>query len=206
MSDPSPGTGARRAPAGAAVMREELTASIRAAVLEELASRGYGRMSIEAVAKRAGVGKTTIYRRWDSKLDVVVDAMSGIAMQNLAAPDTGSLRGDLVVLLEVAAAALQHPLAAQILPDLLAEAARSPQIAETLQTVLHSTLLSLTTRIVDQAVTRGELPASADPAFVQDVVLGPLYWRLAVERSAVPDGYLQTLARHTAAALSATLD
>src|SRR5690348_16443209 len=109
----------RRAPAGAAVLRDDLTEAIRDAVLEELAAHGYGRLSIEGVARRAGVGKTTIYRRWSSKLQMVIDVVSAVAVQGMAPPDTGSLRGDLRAMLTVASAALRHPLARQIVPDLL---------------------------------------------------------------------------------------
>jgi AcrR family transcriptional regulator len=59
----------KRAPAGAAVLRGDITAAIRNAVMHELAEVGYGRLSIEAVARRAGVGKTAIYRRWSNKLE-----------------------------------------------------------------------------------------------------------------------------------------
>src|SRR4051812_30697526 len=116
----------RRAPAGAAVLREDITDAIRAAVIEELAFTGYARMSIEAVARRAGVGKTAVYRRWPSKLHIVIDVVSAIAVQGMPVPDTGSLRGDVRLLLGMIARALRNPLAAQIIPDLLAEAARNP--------------------------------------------------------------------------------
>src|SRR3954463_4158759 len=115
----------RRTPAGAAVLRDDLTGVIREAVLEELAAHGYGRMSIEGVARRAGVGKTTIYRRWDSKLQMGIDVVSAIAIEGMAPPDTGSLRGDLRAMLGAVSMALRHPLALQIVPDLLAEAARN---------------------------------------------------------------------------------
>ena len=62
----------RRTPAGAAVLREDVTEAIRAAVFEELAAVGYARMSIEGIARRAGVGKTAVYRRWRSKLHLVL--------------------------------------------------------------------------------------------------------------------------------------
>src|SRR3954464_8095930 len=119
----------RRAPAGAAVLREDVTEAIRAAVFEELAAVGYARMSIEGIARRAGVGKTAVYRRWRSKLHLVLDVVSAVAAAGLPTPDTGSLRGDVRMLLEVAARALRHPMASQIIPDLLAEAARSPELA-----------------------------------------------------------------------------
>ena len=111
---------ARRAPAGAAVLREDKTAAIRAAVFAELAAVGFARMSIEGIARRAGVGKTAVYRRWRSKLHLVLDVVSALAAEGLPTPDTGTLRGDVRMLLEVAARALRHPMASQIIPDLLA--------------------------------------------------------------------------------------
>lgn len=71
----------RRAPAGAAVLREDVTEAIRAAVFAELAAVGYARMSIEGIARRAGVGKTAVYRRWRSKLHLVLDIVSALAVQ-----------------------------------------------------------------------------------------------------------------------------
>src|SRR4029450_9476488 len=70
---------AKRAPAGAAVLRGDITVAIRNAVMQELAEVGYGRLSIEAVARRAGVGKTAIYRRWRNKLEMVLETISAVA-------------------------------------------------------------------------------------------------------------------------------
>lgn len=193
----------RRAPAGAAVLREDLTDAIREAVLEELAEHGYGRMSIEGVARRAGVGKTTIYRRWDSKLQMVIDVVSAVAVQGFMLPDTGTLRGDLRAILSVASMALRHPLASQIIPDLLAEAARNPDIAGTLQTALRDTQLGFSTTVLERAVARGELPENADVQLALDLAIGPLYWRVAVVRSKLPKGYIDDLATRVAAALTA---
>src|SRR6201991_1040979 len=97
---------ARRVPAGAAVLREDVTDAIRAAVFEELAAVGFARMSIEGIARRAGVGKTAVYRRWRSKLHLVLDVVSAFAAQGLPAPATGSLYGDIRALLEVASRTL----------------------------------------------------------------------------------------------------
>jgi AcrR family transcriptional regulator len=185
------------------VLRGEITAAIRAAVLQELAEAGYGRFSIEAVARRAGVAKTAVYRRWSSKLDMVLEMVTEVAGRRMALPDTGSLRGDLEVLLRVAARALQHPLASQIIPDLLAEAARNPQIAATLQDTLRGNQRDIGVLLIDRAVTRGELPADADPDIAVDLIVGPLYWRLAIARRPLPAGALRRIAAATAAALVA---
>ncbi len=75
------------------------SARVRAAVLratfEELASVGYPALSFEALARRAGVHKTTLYRRWEGKEDLLLDALLEHAGQAVPVPDTGSLRGDL---------------------------------------------------------------------------------------------------------------
>ncbi|KPI19967.1 regulatory protein TetR [Actinobacteria bacterium OK074] len=195
----------RRAPAGAAVLREDVTEAIRAAVFEELASVGYARMSIEGIARRAGVGKTAVYRRWRSKLHLVLDLVSAVAVQGLPAPDTGSLEGDLRLLYEVTSRALRHPVAGQIIPDLQAEAARNPEIAEAMQKALKEGQEGVAMGIVAAAVARGEVRADADDNLALDVISGPLYWRSVVVRGPrkLPKGYLAGLARATAAALRA---
>jgi AcrR family transcriptional regulator len=186
------------------VLRPEVTEAIRAAVFEELAAAGYARMSIEGIARRAGVGKTAVYRRWRSKLHLVLDLVSAVAVQGLPAPDTGSLEGDLRLLYEVTSRALRHPVAGQILPDLQAEAARNPDIAEALQKALQEGQQSVTRGIVAAAVARGEIREDADEGLALDLISGPLYWRAVVVRGPkLPKGYLAGLARATTGALRA---
>lgn len=197
---PTPPT-ARRAPAGAAVLRDDVTAAIRDAVFAELAAVGYARMSIEGIARRAGVGKAAVYRRWRSKLPLVLDVVSAVAVRGMPTPATGSLLGDVRMLLEVTARALRHPMASQIVPDLLAEAARNPEIAEALRTALRDTQYGITRAVVRGAVDRGELPGDTDLALAVDLLAGPIYWRLAVFRSPVSAGELDSLAAATVAAL-----
>ncbi|MBQ1097111.1 MULTISPECIES: TetR/AcrR family transcriptional regulator [unclassified Streptomyces] len=194
----------RRAPAGAAVLREDVTEAIRAAVFEELAAVGYARMSIEGIARRAGVGKTAVYRRWRSKLHLVLDIVSALAVQGLPAPDTGSLEGDLRLLYEVTSRALRHPVASQIIPDLQAEAARNPDIAEAMRKTLREGQDGVASRILAAATERGELGPAVDTDLALDLISGPLYWRSVVIRSPkLPKGYLAALARATAAGLKA---
>lgn len=192
----------RRVPAGAAVLREDVTEAIRAAVFEELATVGFARMSIEGIARRAGVGKTAVYRRWKSKLSLVLDLVSAFAAQGLPAPATGSLYGDVRALLEVASHALRHPVASQVIPDLLVEAARNPEIADTIKSALFDSQQGVAALVVRDAVTRGELAETADPDRALDLILGPLYWRLVVVRGDLPKGYLDDLAASVVAALT----
>ncbi|MFI9777016.1 TetR/AcrR family transcriptional regulator [Streptomyces sp. NPDC051956] len=200
-ADSAKPTPRRRAPAGAAVLREDVTEAIRSAVFEELAAVGYARMSIEGIARRAGVGKTAVYRRWRSKLHLVLDLVSAIAVQGLPAPDTGSLEGDLRLLYEVTSRALRHPVAGQIIPDLQAEAARNPEIAEAMQKALREGQYGVANGIVRSAAARGEVRADLDEDLALDLISGPLYWRAVVVRTPLPKGYLGKLASATAAGL-----
>jgi AcrR family transcriptional regulator len=193
----------RRAPAGAAVLRGDITEAIRSAVVTELAANGYGRLSIEAVARRAGVGKTAVYRRWGSKLELVLDVVTEVAGQRLPLLDTGSLTGDLEMLLRILSHALRHPLASQIIPDLLAEAARNPDIARTLQEALLANQRHVATELIGRAVERGEMKEGVDPDLAFDLILGPLYWHLAIARAPLAGGFVPKLARATAATLAA---
>jgi AcrR family transcriptional regulator len=193
----------KRAPAGAAVLRGDITVAIRNAVMNELAEVGYGRLSIEAVARRAGVGKTAIYRRWNNKLEMVMEIISDVAERKVPLPDTGSFSGDLSLLLLIVSTALRHRMASQIIPDLMAEAARNPQIAETLQRALRTHQQAVGEKLIGQAVARGELPAGTDPEVAVDLILGPLYWRLAVARQPIEDDYLEKFTVAVTAALRA---
>jgi AcrR family transcriptional regulator len=193
----------KRAPAGAAVLRGDITVAIRNAVMNELAEVGYGRLSIEAVARRAGVGKTAIYRRWSNKLEMVLEIVSDVAGRSVPLPDTGSFAGDLQLLMMIVSRALRHRIASQIIPDLMAEASRNPQIAETLHKALRTHQQSVGDKLIGQAMARGELPEGTDPEMAVDLILGPLYWRLAVARTPVSEDYLEKLITALTAALRA---
>ncbi|MFD0663561.1 TetR/AcrR family transcriptional regulator [Thermocatellispora tengchongensis] len=100
---------ARRTPTGAAVLQPSVTNAITEAVLDELAEQGYARLSMEAVAKRAGVGKSALYRRWPSKQEMAISVISEFSLAQIEVPDTGSLRGDLRATLDTVMRWLTHP-------------------------------------------------------------------------------------------------
>ncbi|MET9959148.1 TetR/AcrR family transcriptional regulator [Streptomyces sp. NPDC006326] len=203
-TNPSPSPApARRTPAGAAVLREDVTEAIRAAVVEELAAVGFARMSIEGIARRAGVGKTAVYRRWKSKLHLVLDLVGAFAAEGLPVPATGTLYGDVRALLEVMSHVLRHPVASAVIPDLLVEAARNPEIADAVRGALLDGERRMAEGIVSEAVARGELPCGVDAGRALDLAIGPLYWRQVVVRDEVPAAHLDDLARSVVAGLVA---
>jgi AcrR family transcriptional regulator len=188
---------------GGPLLQAEVTDAITNAFFEELAEVGYGRLSIDAVARRAGVGKAAIYRRWKSKLDMTVALTSGVAVAALDVPDTGNLRDDIREYLAGGLAALTHPQAQKIIPDLLAEAARNPTLTDALLTMVQNPRRAKAAQLVERAIARGELPAGTDVGMCLDLLAGPLYWRLIVVQDGLGDDYLDRLAGKVAAAMKA---
>ncbi|MGW3182609.1 TetR-like C-terminal domain-containing protein [Kitasatospora sp. NPDC001119] len=193
---------ARRTPGGP-VLQDSVTEAIAAAFFEELAAVGYARLSLETVAKRAGAGKAAIYRRWPSKLDMTVALIRAVAVDASEIKDTGTLRGDVLAFLTATADALRHPLPAKIIPDLLAEAVRTPELAQVLLTAVRDPRRSKATDLLERAVDRGELPADLDRELALDLLAGPLYWRLAVVHTATAPDYLDRLTDKLLAAFAA---
>lgn len=194
---------ATRKPAGAALPRPGVSRAISAATFAELAEVGYGRLSIEAVARRAGVGKTAIYRRWPSKYEMVLDLVSRAGVQVADAPDTGTLRGDVLAFLTGADQALRDPLLSRIVPDLLAEASRNPRLSEALERRIGLVRRANVAKIVHRAVQRGELPVDTDLDLGLNFLAGPLYLRIAVNGSETGPERLGRMADKIIAALRA---
>jgi AcrR family transcriptional regulator len=195
-------TAPKRRSSGGPILQDDVTWAIETAFFEELARVGYGRLSIDAVAKRAAVGKAAVYRRWRSKLDLTVALVSKFGVAAIDVPDTGTLHGDLRQYLINGRAALTHPLARTIIPDLLAEATRSPELAAPLGESLRGPRRAKAAELFERAIRRGELPPDTDIDVAMDLLAGPLYWRLAVMQVDVSDEYCDRLAKLIVAALT----
>ncbi|KHO18632.1 TetR/AcrR family transcriptional regulator [Mycolicibacterium setense] len=185
-------TSARRT-SGGPVLLDDVTAAIESAFFEELAAVGYGRLSVDAVAKRAGVGKAAIYRRWKSKGDLAADLVTKVAVAAIDVPDTGTLRGDIRAYLENGREALTHRLARTIIPDLLAEAARDPEYAATIAGQIREPRRHKAAQLFERARQRGEIAEDADIDVALDMVGGALYWRQSVMQVDADDDYLDRL-------------
>ena len=183
----------RRSPSGAAVLNSDTTDAINRAALEMLAEVGIGRLSMEAVARRAGVGKSALYRRWPSKTAMTISVLSEFSVELAATPDTGSLRDDIRESLDALRFWLEHPLFSRILPDLVAESGRDRELAE-----LHTTMIGIPRRdraaaIFERARERGEVADGADIELAMDLLAGPIYWRAAVRAQSIDATYLDAV-------------
>jgi AcrR family transcriptional regulator len=191
-----------RVPAGAAVLQADVTEAIRQAFFAELAECGYGRLSIEAVARRASVGKPAIYRRWHSKHDMAVALISEVALAHLDMPDTGGLHGDVIAFLRAEYAVLTHSLAKAIIPDLFSEANRNPALEAALLHAVRDPRRTRAAAIIRRAIERGEVADTLNPDLALDVLAGPLYWRLSVVHQPINDDELVQLAEMVMAAFA----
>jgi AcrR family transcriptional regulator len=158
--------------------RKEGERAIPQAAAELLAERGLGGMSIEEVAARAGVGKTTIYRRWTSRGTLALDAFLAEFQGQQPLPDTGSLRGDLLAALRAWIRSVTRTSAGPILAGLIAEAQRDPELAVAWRERVVGRLRDQHKIMLDRAVERDEISARTDYEVVLDLVFGAAYHRL----------------------------
>ena len=192
----------RRKPSGAAVPRAALTATLYRALFEEWAAHGFTGISLERVAARAGAGKAAIYRRWSSRTEFASEAITALGLQIAVPEDRGSLEADILAFLGQLRAVLRHPLVRRILPDLHAEAARSPKM-RALNTRVAIARRDRAMALLDRAITRGELPETVDRVLALDLLPAPLYWRMVVAGATPSRAQLARQAAAITAALRA---
>ena len=132
------------------------------AALDVLAETGYDGMTIDMVAARAKAGKATLYRRWSSKGDLVVDAVACMKSVDLTTlPDTGTLRGDLVAMIRPHSIDdAQRKL--KIMTGLLTMLSKDPELSDTAMAAIMQPRVEANKILLRRAVDRGEIPASTD--------------------------------------------
>jgi len=152
-------------------------AAILAAAIELLLEHGFEAMSIGQLAARAGVGKATIYRRWSSKLEVVIAALAQLSPPPPAV-DTGSTVGDLLELISRRVADMTRTGRHLLIPRLTAELRNNPELRDPLVEKVVAPGLAPVRAIFERGIERGELRADLDPDLAVDLVAGPFIYRL----------------------------
>jgi AcrR family transcriptional regulator len=160
---PGPATGRPRS--------EEAHRAILAATLDLLGEVGFSALTVEGVATRAGVGKATIYRRWPSKLPLVVEAFG--QLPGFEDVDSGDLAEDLKQMLRAYLRVFNATRLSAVLPSLAGERAHNPELSELFEPVFVERRQPLI-RAFERAVGRGELPAGLDLDLAADLVVGPI--------------------------------
>jgi AcrR family transcriptional regulator len=150
--------------------------SILDAALELFAELGYEGLSVEAVAAAAGVSKATIYRRYPSKSDLILAACAVVSDQAREPSDTGTLRGDLEVIVGNVCRMLTTTVHGRLLPQLVAEAARNEELGAA-KRKFTAQRRRICIDALERAADRGEIGRDVDTDAVTDLVAGPLFYR-----------------------------
>jgi AcrR family transcriptional regulator len=167
--------------------------AILRATLELLAESGYDQLTIDAVAARARCSKATIYRRWPGKAALVSTAVRRHAGQPAAAaPDTGSLRSDLLAALEAMRSSLSGQDAALIL-GLLSAMHRDPELAGAVREQVLDAKREVFGAVIARAAARGQVRAAADVALLAEISSAVLLSRLLVTGEPLDDAFTQHL-------------
>ncbi|MFD9357929.1 TetR/AcrR family transcriptional regulator [Streptomyces sp. NPDC060031] len=164
---------------GGRLRNEDAHHSVLEATAALLVENGYGALTIEGVAKRANVAKSTVYRWWKSKPALVMDAYTHETAARAPEPDTGTLAGDLTAFVTDLYRIGNNPIRTKALTGLMAEAQLDPTFtdpfrawAATRREILHT--------LLTRAVTREEIPADIDLEHTTDLFFGPFWYRLLI--------------------------
>lgn len=157
---------------------EEAHRAILTAALDLFVGEGFEGMSMEGIAARAGVGKTTIYRRWASKEDLVVDAIDELVF-DVKPPETGSLRHDLVETLVAIQTVMTSSRVGEVFPRMAPHVAGKTPLGRAYLDRVIEPRFAMLQEMLRRAVERGELPDEVDPQLVRALLIGPvLMWKL----------------------------
>ena len=179
--------------------------AVLGAAFAELDEHGFGGFSIDAVARRSGVHKTTIYRRWPTREALLVYALDTRSDRDVPVPNTGSLRSDLRRFGEMVLGKLTSPNGFALLKSLVVAVDESPDVLHNVKRFWRARLDAGTT-VLSRGIRRGELPRDTDADLLLEAFLAPIYLRVLFSHAPVTGDFLEHLidqlldgARHPAA-------
>ncbi|QNP70116.1 TetR/AcrR family transcriptional regulator [Streptomyces roseirectus] len=201
MQSRTPGTSGTPAPRPGRPRSAAADAAILAATRQALVELGWSKLSMGDVASRAGVAKTTLYRRWTGKNELVVDAVAEL-FDELRLPDRGSLTADIEGVVLQFAAILARPEARSGLMAVVAESTRDDALRERIRDSIVDRQKRLVLEGRSRAQSRGELPPESDPAesartvdLIFDVVAGAVVHRTLVSAEPADEVWVRDFTR-----------
>ena len=183
------------APAPHAARRSERAhRAIVDATKQLLDEQGYVATSIDQIARRAGVGKQTIYRWWPNKAAVVLEAHAEAAAERIATPDTGELRGDLRAIAASFSRNLSDTAVGRVCVQLIGEAQVDEAFAEAYREVFVTARRATVRELLERARDRGEVRAGVDTELALDMFFGPIWYRRLVRHAPLTRDFAHDLA------------
>jgi AcrR family transcriptional regulator len=168
-------------------------AKVLGATAELLFERGFGGASVDEISRRSGVAKTTIYRHWPTRADLLRDACSTISTPQ-DVPETGSFETDVTALMTDLAHLLRSARWTSVLPSVIDAAERSPDIAD-LHRRLQQGYSAPFRTVIQRAMQKGELPKGTDIAVLVAALTGPLFYRRWFSREPLTDAFAKQIVR-----------
>ena len=156
-----------------------------------LSESGVSGFTVEEVANRSGVAKTTIYRHWPSREALVLDAASRISAE-VQAPDTGSVADDATAILTDLAHLLATTGWSSVVPSIVDAVERDPEFAAMHGMIQRGHAAALR-EVLNRAIERGQLPSETDVSHVISTLIGPLYYRHWFTHAPTDYGFIQTI-------------
>ena len=153
---------------------------------------GFDTVTIEGIAARAGVGKTTIYRRWASKELLVAEAIERI-VRSVPTPATGAMESDVLVLMRLATGMYRDPASSALLSGLVAAMARSAPVANAVRSGFVGAWRAGMRAVLLHALARGELRANTDVEMTLDLLSGPLFYRFLMLGIPIDERYARSV-------------
>jgi len=162
--------------------------AILEATRELLAERGVHQLTVEGVAARSGVAKTTIYRRWRSKDELALAVLLNMVEEIVEVPDLGDIRAELIALVDAAVRILGTTLMGRVMQGLVSDLATDPQLGRSFRERVVALRVSEMRRVIERGIARGELRPDADVELVHELLFGPVYYRLLLSGGKLESG------------------
>jgi AcrR family transcriptional regulator len=169
---------APRARRGGRPRSTECELAILQATRELLVEGGVRGLTIEKAAVRAGVAKTTIYRRWRDKDELALAVVLDMVEQVVTLPELGDTRRELLAFVNAAVEVLGSTLMGRVMQGLVSDLATDPQLAQAFRDRVVSARDAEVERLVERGIARGDLRPDTDPGSAHELLIGPVYYRL----------------------------
>ncbi len=173
---------------GARPARSRSETAILAATRELLAEASVQRLTVEGVAARAGVAKTTIYRRWRSKDELALAVLIDMVEQVVAVPDLGDTRAELVAFVDGAVKILGSTPMGRVMQGIVSDLAADPGLAKSFRERVVAVRIAEVDRLTHRGIERGDIRADADHELLHELLFGPVYYRLLLSGAPLTSG------------------
>ncbi len=163
------------------------------ATRELLAKGGVRELTVEGVAARAGVAKTTIYRRWRSKDELALAVLIDMVQSVVAVPELGDTRAELTTLVKRAVRVLGKTLMGTVMQGLVPELSTDSDLAVAFRREVVSLRLAEVKRLIERGITRGDIRPDVDVELTHELLFGPVYYRLFLTGDPLDDRLAQRI-------------